>query len=115
MKNTLALVLCFFVAAPAPLLRAASDPKPVSVITFIGSNPAFADDGTLLTAPVQAMFKTDVTINGVVYHNNESVSWDGTSTSFTVTVDGMNLTPKQVTQAAALIANYVKANPPPSP
>jgi hypothetical protein len=114
MKKLLAIIFAAFVAVPVPFLRAA-DPSPVSVITMIGSNPTFNPDGSLATAPVQALFLTTVTVAGAPYTKQESVSWDGTSTAFTVTVDGMTLTPKQVTQAAALIANYVKSNPPPPP
>lgn len=94
------------------LLVGAADPSPVSVITMIGSNPTFNADGSLATAPVQALFQTTVTVDGVPYSKSESVSWDGTSTELVVEVDGIKLTAKQVTTAAALIANYVKATPP---
>lgn len=115
MKKLLALLLAAFIAAPVPFVRAAADPVPTSVITMIGSNPTFDAKGNLLTAPVQAMFQTTVVVSGVSYSTQDSVSWDGTSTDIVTTVDGIKLTAKQVTTAAAQIANWVKANPPKTP
>lgn len=94
--------LLFALAAVA--LIAAADPTPQVTITMIGSNPVFADDGSLVSAPVQAMFSTSAMVDDQKLSAPSSISWDGTDQKKTVEFDGIKATYYQVTMLAATIA-----------
>lgn len=84
----------------------------VTTLTMIGTNPTFDAKGTLLTAPVQAMFQSVTTIDDKMFTSPQNVTWDGTDQKTTVTVGGVTLTYYQVTQFAAAIANQELAKAP---
>lgn len=99
----LSLAACHLPAATPP------EPTPVSTLTMIACNPTFADDGTLLLAPVQAVFQNVITSAGEKFTAQQNLTWDGADKKKTVTIDGIKLTYDQVTRAAAAIANQEKA------
>lgn len=86
-------------------LVGAADPTPKVTLTFLGSNPTFADDGTLLTAPVQAGFTSAIMSDDTKFMAQQNVTWDGADKTKSVEVDGIKLTYYQVTTFVAAIAN----------
>lgn len=100
MKKLLAL-LVFAVALSASTARAQAV---VTTLTMIGANPTFDAKGTLLSAPVQAMFQSVTTVEDKMFTAPQNISWDGTDQKTTVTVGDLTLTYYQITQFAAAIA-----------
>lgn len=76
----------------------------VTTLVFVGTNPSFAEDGTLKSANIEAGFNSALTIDGKTYNSTARVNWDGTDATRTVTVDGVTATYAQVTKLAAEIA-----------
>lgn len=105
----LASIIILAVALLAPIARAQA---PVSIITMLGSNPTFDASGNILTAPVQSLWLTTVTVGGQSYSSQSSVSWDGTSTANTVTIGGVTVTYAQATAFIAAIATQERAMAP---
>lgn len=96
------LISVFAFAATPP-------PSPVTTVTMLGCNPTFNTDGSLATAPMQALFQTSAVVDDQKLTGSDSVAWDGTDRKKTVSFDGINASYYQVTMLAAAIANHERA------
>lgn len=103
------LILIF---AASLIALSARGQTPVSVITMVGANPTFSPSGSLLTCSVQSLWQTSVTVAGQTYTSQSSVSWDGTSTTNSVTVGNITVTYAQATALITAIATQERAQAP---
>lgn len=97
----------------AILLVGAADPIKTAPANFSGF-PTY-ENGVLTAATWNANFTQWAMVDGERLSAQKTVTWDGMRTDFVVVVDGMKLTPAQISQATGLIAAYILANPPQSP
>jgi hypothetical protein len=107
----------FFALALVVGLGAASV-TPTATFFRFQCDPQFAADGKISSAPVQAFWKSSVTVDGQTFQQPvQSVAWDAASTVKTVTIHvasnngDVTLTDAEILSAVLAAATREKATP----